>query len=110
MDRAVSAEGELLNMIRAARLLAVLLALPPAAPPVFAVDQTFPALSGRVVDNAHILSADERAALESRLAALQSRSGIQLIVASVTSLDGQEIEPFAHQLFRAWKLGEGEKE
>ena len=71
--------------------------------------RTFPALSGRVVDTANILSADERAALESKLGALQSRSGVQLVVASVTSLGGQEIEPFANALFRAWKLGDAKK-
>jgi uncharacterized protein len=74
-----------------------------------AADRTFPALSGRVVDTANILSADERAALESKLGALQSRSGVQLVVASVTSLGGQEIEPFANALFRALKLGDAKK-
>ena len=96
-------------MIRAARSLAALLALLYAAPLVTAADRTFPALSGRVVDAANILSGDERAALESKLAALQSRSGVQLIVASVASLGGQEIEPFANALFRAWKLGDAKK-
>jgi hypothetical protein len=33
-----------------------------------AADRTFPALSGRVVDSANILSANERAVLESKLA------------------------------------------
>ena len=47
--------------------------------------------------------------LESKLGALQSRSGVQLVVASVTSLGGQEIEPFANALFRAWKLGDSKK-
>ncbi|MDP3239528.1 MAG: TPM domain-containing protein, partial [Reyranella sp.] len=44
--------------------------------------------------------------LESRLADLESRSGIQLVVATVSSLDGQEIEPYANALFRTWKLGD----
>ena len=74
-----------------------------------AADRTFPALSGRVVDSANILSANERAVLESKLGALESQSGIQLVVASVTSLGGREIEPFAHALFRAWKLGDAKK-
>ena len=37
---------------------------------------------------------------------MKSKSGIQLVVATVKSLDGQEIEPYANELFRAWKLGE----
>ena len=44
--------------------------------------------------------------LDTKLADLESRSGIQLVVATVTSLDGQEIEPYANELFRSWKLGD----
>ena len=32
-----------------------------------------------------------------------------MIVATVTSLEGQEIEPYANELFRNWKLGEAKK-
>jgi len=32
-----------------------------------------------------------------------------LVVATVPSLDGQAIEPYANTLFRAWKLGEAKK-
>jgi uncharacterized protein len=66
----------------------------------------FPALTGRVVDQANIVAAPARADLETKLADLESKSGIQLVVATVTSLDGREIEPYANELFRAWKLGE----
>jgi uncharacterized protein len=66
----------------------------------------FPALTGRVVDQANIIPVDSRQAIEAKLADLESKSGIQLVVATVTSLEGQEIEPYANQLFRAWKLGE----
>jgi len=68
-----------------------------------------PALTGRVVDAAHVLSAAARADLEGRLADLEIKSGIQLVVATVPSLDGQAIEPYANTLFRAWKLGEAKK-
>ena len=68
-----------------------------------------PALTGRVVDQAHVLSALERADLEGKLADLESKSGIQLVVATVPSLGGEEIEPYANELFRAWKLGEAKK-
>ena len=37
------------------------------------------------------------------------KSGIQLVVATVSSLDGEEIEPYANELFRTWKLGEKDK-
>jgi uncharacterized protein len=68
-----------------------------------------PALTGRVVDDAHVLSAVARANLEGKLADLETKSGIQLVVATVPSLDGQAIEPYANTLFRAWKLGEAKK-
>ena len=66
----------------------------------------FPALTGRVVDQAGILPAASVADLEAKLADLESRSDIQLVVATVSSLDGQEIEPYANELFRTWKLGD----
>jgi uncharacterized protein len=87
-----------------AYLALTLLALLSAA---FAIN--FPALTGRVVDQANIIPADSRAAIEAKLADLEAKSGIQLVVATVTSLDGQEIEPYANELFRTWKLGEKTK-
>src|SRR5579871_2710726 len=88
----------------AAAALAVFLC---AAAIAFAL--TFPPLSGRVVDQANIIPADTSAAIESKLADLESKSGIQLVVATVKSLEGQEIEPYANELFRFWKLGEKTK-
>jgi uncharacterized protein len=67
---------------------------------------TLPALTGRIVDQANIIPADVRGAIEPKLVDLEAKSGIQLVVATVPSLEGQEIEPYANQLFRAWKLGE----
>jgi uncharacterized protein len=65
-----------------------------------------PPLAGRVVDQAGLLSDADKISLETRLEDLEAKSGIQLVVATVKSLDGDEIEPYANQMFRAWKLGE----
>ena len=62
-----------------------------------------------MVDEAHILSPVTVADTERKLADLEQKSGIQLVVATVSSLGGQEIEPYANALFRAWKLGETKK-
>src|SRR3984957_11921456 len=70
---------------------------------------TYPALSGRIVDQANIIPAATSAPTEPKLADLESKSGIQLVVATVTSLEGEEIEPYANELFRTWKLGEKTK-
>lgn len=69
----------------------------------------FPALTGRIVDQANIIPAATRSAIEPKLADLEAKSGIQLVVATVNSLEGQEIEPYANELFRAWKLGDKTK-
>lgn len=68
-----------------------------------------PALTGRIVDQANIIPAETRSAIEPKLVDLEAKSGIQLVVATVGSLDGQEVEPYANELFRAWKLGEKAK-
>ena len=69
----------------------------------------FPSLTGRVVDQANIIQPETRATLERKLADLEDKSGIQLVVATVTSLEGQDIEPYANELFRHWQLGEKTK-
>jgi uncharacterized protein len=74
-----------------------------------ALAATFPPLTGRVVDQANIIPDETRNALTSKLADLESKSGIQLVVATIASLEGEEIEPYANQLFRTWKLGEAQK-
>ncbi len=74
---------------------------------VFALD--FPALSGRVVDQADVMNAQSRSAVEAKLKDLEDKSGIQLVVATVRSLQGGDIETYANQLFRFWKLGEAKK-
>ena len=47
--------------------------------------------------------------LAAKLAELETKSGIQLVVATVASLDGEEIEPYANALFRHWALGQKDK-
>ena len=75
--------------------------------PAFA--QTFPQLTGRVVDAANILKPDERAALEAKLKAYEDKTSDQVVVATVRSLEGYEVEDYANRLYRAWKLGTKEK-
>jgi uncharacterized protein len=66
----------------------------------------FPALGGRIVDQADIVPPAVRATLEPKLAELEAKSGIQLVVATVKSLGGEDIAPYANQLFRHWQLGQ----
>ena len=75
----------------------------------FAWAYTFPPLTGRIVDAANIIPPAVADRITPKLATLESKSGIQLVVATVKSLDGDEIEPYANALFRAWGLGEKQK-
>jgi uncharacterized protein len=69
----------------------------------------FPSLTGRVVDQAGIMTAQSRGELEARLKDVEDKSSIQVVVATVKSLEGSDIETFANQLFRNWRLGEARK-
>jgi len=82
--------------------VAVLLVYLAAA--AFAFD--FPVLTGRVVDQAGVMSPQSRSDVEVKSKELEDKSGIQLVVATVKSLQGSDIETYANQLFRFWKLGE----
>jgi uncharacterized protein len=80
-----------------------------AAATLGAAAQTFPALSGRVVDGAGILSPEAEARLTQASAALEQQTGAQLVVGTVASLQDYPIEDYANRLFRAWRLGQREQ-
>jgi len=71
-----------------------------------ALAQTFPKLTGRVVDEAHLLSPEQVAQLDAKLAALETQSQRQLVVATIPDLQGYEIEDYGYQLGRAWGIGD----
>ena len=83
-------------------MLAILLSLLAA----LASAQTFPALSGRVVDSANLLSPEQEAALTAKLAALETSTTRQLVVATVPDLQGYPIEDYGYRLGRDWKIGQ----
>ena len=87
-----------------AALAVACLALPALAAP------KFPPLSGRVVDEANILSPQVEADLAGKLKSLEDTTGRQLVVATVASLQGYEIEDYGYQLGRAWALGAKDKD
>lgn len=71
--------------------------------------QTFPVLSGRVVDEAGVLDPGVRQQLTTQLAALEAKTSDQVVVATVRSLEGYSVEDYANRLFRAWRLGRADK-
>src|SRR5687768_11269123 len=87
--------------LRILALLLLLIAAPAAA-------QNFPPLSGRVVDQAGLLSPADEAELNAKLEAVQNATSRQLVVATVNSLEGYEIEDYGYRLGRHWGIGQKE--
>jgi uncharacterized protein len=67
---------------------------------------TFPILTGRVVDDANILSPQAKETLTGKLETLEQKTSRQLVIVTVPSLQGLEIEDYGYQLGRTWGIGE----
>ena len=74
----------------------------------FAAD--IPFLTGRVVDDANIIGDEAQARLTATLKAHDDATTNQVVVLTVTTIDGQSIEEYAVKTFEAWKLGAKEKD
>ena len=72
--------------------------------------QTFPKLTGRVVDQADIIPPAEEAALNTQLEALETKTGHQFVVATVKDLEGNDIADYGYKLGRDWKIGDEAKD
>ncbi|MET1080581.1 MAG: TPM domain-containing protein [Pseudomonas sp.] len=66
----------------------------------------FPALTGRVVDQAQLLDTATEQELAQRLDAHEKASGQQLVVVTLENLQGLGIEEFGYQLGRHWGIGQ----
>src|SRR5690242_12943901 len=90
-------------MIRRALIgLVTLLALVCAAT---AQTLDYPQLTGRVVDAAGIIDANARDDVGRRLATFEERSGTKIVVATIPSLQGADIDTYAMALTNQWRLG-----
>ena len=81
----------------------MLLALPAQA-------QSFPALSGRVVDAANLLSPEQEAALTAKLDSLEKQSQRQLVVVTISDLGGYDIADYGFRLGDHWGIGNKERD
>jgi uncharacterized protein len=61
--------------------------------------------AGPVYDGANVIDDTDQAVLDQKLRAYNQATGRAVIVATVPSLDGQEIEPYANELARTWDIG-----
>jgi uncharacterized protein len=94
------------NILRIWLFAAVLL----SATCIYAHTVDAPYLTGRVTDNAQIISDETRKTITERLKAHENRTTNQIAVLTVPSLDGIGVEEYAAAVFSAWKLGQKGKD
>ena len=93
--------------MRLAALLLVALASV-ALTSIALAEPRFPPLTGRVVDQAQILSPQVERKLDQLLGAHERETSNQVVVATVASLEGYDIADYAVRLGRAWAIGQEE--
>ena len=71
-----------------------------------AADVIFPKLSGRVVDNANLLSTSTKQQLVALLKTHEDKTSNQVVVVTLKSLQSRTIEEFGYQLGRHWGIGQ----
>jgi uncharacterized protein len=65
-----------------------------------------PPLTGRVVDLAQVLSAEDVKQLGEQLKAHEEKTGNQVAVLILPSLEGEPLEEYSHRVATTWKLGQ----
>jgi uncharacterized protein len=69
-----------------------------------------PYLTGRVNDNAQIMSESTRKTLTETLKEHEDRTTNQIVILTIPSLEGENIEDYANKVFNEWKLGQKGKD
>jgi uncharacterized protein len=69
----------------------------------------FPELTGRVVDQAGLLTAEATQQLTRLLEQHEQETGNQIVVVTLSSLQGDTIEDYGYQLGRHWDIGQAER-
>ncbi|WP_374376246.1 YgcG family protein [Dongia sp.] len=77
--------------------------------PALAQEMTLPALSGRVVDRAEILSPQAEADITAKLDAHEKTTANQIVVVTLPDLMGRPIEDWGLMLGRGWEIGQAGK-
>ncbi len=88
-------------------LLAVILLAGLAAPAQAAMP---PRPAGPIYDGANLIPDQQEAAMDARLRDYNAKTGNAVIVATVPSLDGDAIEPYATRLYETWGIGGKERD
>ncbi|MDX1999603.1 MAG: TPM domain-containing protein, partial [Thermoanaerobaculia bacterium] len=69
-----------------------------------------PFLAGHVNDQAGLLDLEQGRVIEEKLTAFEERTGHQVVVLTVPSLEGEVLEDFSIKVAETWKLGREEQD
>lgn len=72
---------------------------------ICSAEVAIPPLSGRVIDQAHLLNSVDRAGIEGVLSALEREKGTQVVILSIPSTAPETMEQYSIRVVEAWKLG-----
>lgn len=100
--------GQLRSGIRNSLLIALAALCALVAPAI--AEPNYPNLTGRITDQVGLLTAADKAEIESQLASLEQTSTDQLAVVTVKSLEGYSIEDYGVGLARKWGIGQKGKD
>lgn len=69
-----------------------------------------PALKSRITDNAGVIKYEDKAKLTQYLEEYERKTGIQIAVLTIKSLEGESIEGYSMRVAENWKLGQADKD
>jgi uncharacterized protein len=104
------AAGQKISAVRALLFRGLFIAFAMLLPVAAYAAPTFPPLTGRVVDDAGILSDDTKTQLTALLAQEEKQTTNQIVVVTLKSLQGYDIETYGYQLGRVWGIGQKKKD
>ena len=76
----------------------------------YAAAQDLPDYSGPINDQAGVLSQSDIETLKAQVLAYRNRTGNEIGVLIVKTLNGRSIEDYAHDVFQAWGIGQKDKD
>ena len=63
-----------------------------------------------VNDFASVIDSEYEQQIQNEAVSLYEKTGVQVVVATINSLDGESLEEYSNLLFREWGIGAGEKD
>lgn len=76
----------------------------------FAFSLEIPAFNSYVTDNANIINSDDLAQIEQYLTNLKNKTGVQLAVLTIPSLQDEDLETYSYKVAESWALGQKDKD